>query len=65
MVKCLANVVEVGEDECFGLVETYGNDVLCVLPGKFLDCLDSQVWSKEKLFVIRELNDKRDIKDIL
>lgn len=65
MVECLTDVVEVREDECFGLVESYCNDVLCVFAGEFLDIVDCQVWSEEEFLVVGELNYKRDIKDVL
>ena len=65
VIKCLAHIVEVGEDECFGHVETDGDDVLCVLAGELLDIVDCEVWSEEEFFVIGELDYKRDIKDVL
>jgi hypothetical protein len=65
VVECLAYIVEVGEDEGFGHVESYCDDIFSILASVFLDILDCQVWSEEEFLVVGELNYKGDIKDVL
>jgi hypothetical protein len=43
VVECLAYIVEVGEDEGFGHVESDCDDIFSILASVFLDILDCQV----------------------
>lgn len=65
VVECLAYVIEIRENEGFAHVETYGNDVLGIFAGKFLDIIDCQVLFEEEFLIVSELDYERDIKDVL
>jgi hypothetical protein len=65
VVECMSHVIQVREDECLAHVEAHGNDILCILPCKLLDIVNGKIWLEEKFFVVRQLNDKGDIKYVL
>ena len=43
VVECLAYIFEVGEDESFGHVESYCDDIFSIFASVFLDILNCQV----------------------
>ena len=63
-VRNLRDVLGVAEDECFIFIEAAGDDVLGVLHGQSLTLLEAQVLP-QKLLVVSQLNDERNVKRVL
>ena len=58
------DVVGVAEDEGFVDVEAARDDVFCVLEGQALAFVEGEIFP-EKLFVVGQLNDERNVERIL
>lgn len=65
LVEFSSNVLEIAEDEGLLDVEADRDDVLGVVLAEADNILDCELILEEELFVVRQHDDKRDVKDIL
>lgn len=65
MVEWTSDVVKVAKDERLFQPESTSDDIPSVLEGKATRVLDGQCALEQELLIVGQLNDERDVKDIL
>lgn len=64
-IESTTNEVVIAEDERLLEVESDGDDIPCVFLRKFVRLLYLEFVLEQKLLVVRQLHDQRDIEDVL